>query len=378
MLSVHKGLKEAGQAMGLPFHKILFHIIGPVAFRRMIPPLGNQCIISLKDSSLFIVIGVAELTRQGQEIMASNFRAVEIWSAIAIVYLILTSTMALILQTLFEAGDQVWMEDPGYPPTRALLEQARLKPVPVPVDQDGIMVGAGIERAGRARGAVVTPAHQSPLSMSLSLPRRQALLDWAERCGAWIVEDDYDGEYRYVGRPLPALKSLDTQGRVLYAGTFSKVLFPGLRLAYLVVPEAQAGRFAQSARLQAGAAPGLTQAILSAFMAEGHFGRHIQRMRKLYAERRAATVAGLNDALEQRLRIEPQPGGMHLVARLEDGQSDVGLAGRMEEQGMYAGVLSRWHAAPQGQSALLLSFTNIATQAQARELGLRILQLMQS
>ncbi|MEN5065341.1 PLP-dependent aminotransferase family protein [Achromobacter aegrifaciens] len=288
------------------------------------------------------------------------------------------STMALILQTLFEAGDQVWMEDPGYPPTRALLEQARLKPVPVPVDQDGIMVGAGIERAGRARGAVVTPAHQSPLSMSLSLPRRQALLDWAERCGAWIVEDDYDGEYRYVGRPLPALKSLDTQGRVLYAGTFSKVLFPGLRLAYLVVPEAQAGRFAQSARLQAGAAPGLTQAILSAFMAEGHFGRHIQRMRKLYAERRAATVAGLNDALGRRLRIEPQPGGMHLVARLEDGQSDVGLAGRMEEQGMYAGVLSRWHAAPQGQSALLLSFTNIATQAQARELGLRILQLMQS
>lgn len=97
LLSVHKGLKEAGQAMGLPFHKILFHIIGPVAFRRMIPPLGNQCIISLKDSSLFIVIGVAELTRQGQEIMASNFRAVEIWSAVAIVYLILTGLMALSL-----------------------------------------------------------------------------------------------------------------------------------------------------------------------------------------------------------------------------------------------------------------------------------------
>ncbi len=97
LLSVHKGLKEAGQAMGLPFHKILFHIIGPVAFRRMIPPLGNQCIISLKDSSLFIVIGVAELTRQGQEIMASNFRAVEIWSAVAIVYLILTGLMALTL-----------------------------------------------------------------------------------------------------------------------------------------------------------------------------------------------------------------------------------------------------------------------------------------
>ncbi|MDQ6215671.1 MocR-like pyridoxine biosynthesis transcription factor PdxR [Achromobacter insolitus] len=287
-------------------------------------------------------------------------------------------TMRLILQTLFEPGDQVWMEDPGYPPTRALLEQARLAPVPVPVDQDGIQVSAGTTRAGRARGAIVTPAHQSPLSMSLSLPRRQALLDWAERQGAWIVEDDYDGEYRYVGRPLPALKSLDTQGRVLYAGTFSKVLFPGLRLAYLVVPQAQAARFAQSARLQAGAAPGLTQAILAAFMAEGHFGRHIQRMRRLYAERRAATAAGLNAALGQRLRIEPQPGGMHLVARLQDGQSDVALAHRMEEQGMYAGALSRWYAVPQQQPALLLSFTNIATQAQAHELGLRILKLMQS
>jgi len=98
LLSVHKGLKEAGQAMGLPFHKILLHIIGPVAFRRMIPPLGNQCIISLKDSSLFIVIGVAELTRQGQEIMASNFRAVEIWSAVAIIYLILTGALALALR----------------------------------------------------------------------------------------------------------------------------------------------------------------------------------------------------------------------------------------------------------------------------------------
>ena len=284
-------------------------------------------------------------------------------------------TMRLVLQAMFEPGDEVWMEDPGYPPTRMLLEQARLRPVPVPVDQDGLLVGAGMERAPGARGAVVTPAHQSPLCMSLSLPRRQALLDWAERCGAWIVEDDYDGEYRYVSRPLPALKSLDAQGRVLYAGTFSKVLFPGLRLAYLVVPEAQAARFEQLCWLSGGA-PALTQAILAAFMAEGHFGRHIQRMRKLYAERRDAAAAGLADGLGSRLRIEPQPGGMHLVARMEPGQGDRRLAARMLEQGLYAEALSRWSAASDGPQALLLGFTNIASQAQARELGLRIRALM--
>ncbi|MGY6273127.1 MocR-like pyridoxine biosynthesis transcription factor PdxR [Achromobacter denitrificans] len=284
-------------------------------------------------------------------------------------------TLRLILQALFEPGDEVWMEDPGYPPTRLLLEQARLRPVPVPVDHDGLVVGAGIERAPRARGAVVTPAHQSPLCMSLSLPRRQALLDWAERNGAWIVEDDYDGEYRYVSRPLPALKSLDGQGRVLYAGTFSKVLFPGLRLAYLVVPEGQAARYEQLCWLSGGA-PALTQAILAAFMAEGHFGRHIQRMRRLYGERRIAAAAGLAAALGTRLRIEPQPGGMHLVARLEGRQADRRLAARMLEQGLYAEALSRWFAAPDGPSGLLLGFTNIASETQARELGLRIRTLM--
>lgn len=284
-------------------------------------------------------------------------------------------TLRLVLQALFEPGDEVWMEDPGYPPTRLLLEQARLRPAPVPVDQDGLMVDAGIERAPGARGAVVTPAHQSPLCMSLSLPRRQALLDWAQRSGAWIVEDDYDGEYRYVGRPLPALKSLDGQGRVLYAGTFSKVLFPGLRLAYLVVPETLSARFEQLCWL-GGGAPGLTQAILAAFMAEGHFGRHIQRMRRLYAQRREAAAAGLAEALGTRLRIEPQPGGMHMVARLRAGQGDRRLAQRMVEQGLFAEAVSRWYAGPGGQPGLLLSFTNIASAAQARELGLRIRALM--
>lgn len=285
-------------------------------------------------------------------------------------------TMQLIIQALLVPGDRVWVEDPGYPPTRALLAQVRLDAVPVPVDADGLMVAEGVARAGQARAAVVTPAHQSPLSMSLSLPRRQALLDWAERSQAWIVEDDYDGEYRYVSRPLPALKSLDTQGRVLYAGSFSKVLFPGMRLAYLVVPEAQVPRFDQISRLLSGGAPAYTQALLTAFISEGHFGRHIQRMRRLYSERREATAAGLSAALGSRLRINSQPGGMHLVARMDGKLRDQPLAARMLEQGLYAHPLSRWSSLPDPQSGLLLGFTNIASQEQAYEFGLRIRALM--
>ncbi|WP_043518514.1 PLP-dependent aminotransferase family protein [Achromobacter arsenitoxydans] len=286
------------------------------------------------------------------------------------------NTMQLILQALFKPGDSVWVEDPGYPPTRALLRQAGMQPVPVRVDADGLVVEAGIAAEPRARAAVVTPAHQSPLCLSLSLPRRQALLEWAAHSNAWIVEDDYDGEYRYVSRPLPALKSLDRQGRVLYAGTFSKVLFPGLRLAYLVVPEAQAPRFERLCTLLAGGAPVLIQGILASFINEGHFGRHIQRMRRLYSERRDGAAAGLSAVLGSRLRIDPQPGGMHLVAHMEGHHTDRPLAARMLESGLYANALSHWSAAPDAQSALLMSFTNIASADQAEQLARRILALM--
>jgi GntR family transcriptional regulator/MocR family aminotransferase len=286
------------------------------------------------------------------------------------------NTLQLIMQALFKPGDSVWVEDPGYPPTRALLAQAGMQAVPVRVDGEGLVVEAGIAQEPRARAAVVTPAHQSPLCLSLSLPRRQALLDWAERSSAWIVEDDYDGEYRYVGRPLPALKSLDRQGRVLYSGTFSKVLFPGMRLAYLVVPEEQAPRFERLCMLLAGGAPALTQAVLASFINEGHFARHIQRMRRLYSERREATAAALSSVLGTRLRIDPQPGGMHLVARLDGHQTDRELAARMLRQGLYAHALSHWSAAPDARAGLLMSFTNIVSAEQAEQLARRILQLM--
>jgi GntR family transcriptional regulator/MocR family aminotransferase len=212
--------------------------------------------------------------------------------------------------------------------------------------------------------------------MSLSLPRRLALLDWAARNKAWIIEDDYDGEYRYVSRPLPALKSLDRDGRVLYAGTFSKVLFPGMRLAYLVVPEAQVERFEEVTESLSTGSPGLTQTIVTSFIAEGHFARHIQRMRRLYAERRAATAAGLESVLGKNVRIDLQPGGMHLILRLRGNRSDRRLAASMREQGLYAEALTDWTRRNDGASALLLNFTNIASRRTAENFGRRILGLM--
>ncbi|NEH56936.1 aminotransferase class I/II-fold pyridoxal phosphate-dependent enzyme [Rhizobium leguminosarum] len=285
-------------------------------------------------------------------------------------------TIALIVHTLLKAGDQVWLENPGYPPTRELFRHMQIESIPVPVDRDGLVVSDGIRQAPRASAAVVTPAHQSPLCVSLSLPRRQALLDWAAGNEAWIIEDDYDGEYRYVSRPLPALKSLDREGRVLYAGTFSKVLFPSLRLAYLVVPEAEVARFEEITEAMAAGSPELTQAIVTAFITEGHFARHIQRMRRLYAERREMTAAGLESVLAGHMRIDSQPGGMHLILRLLGEHSDRELVARMRREGLYAEALTDWMIEGEAAPALLLNFTNIDSQRTAETLARRILKLL--
>jgi GntR family transcriptional regulator/MocR family aminotransferase len=285
-------------------------------------------------------------------------------------------TVELIGYALLKAGDRVWLEDPGYPPTGEIFNHMRIEGVSVPVDGEGMVVSDAVKLAPKAHAAVVTPAHQSPLCMSLSLPRRLALLDWAARNKAWIIEDDYDGEYRYVSRPLPALKSLDRDGRVLYAGTFSKVLFPGMRLAYLVVPEQKVERFEQVAESLSAGCPGLTQTIVSAFIAEGHFARHIQRMRKLYAERREVTAAGLESVLGKYVRIDSQPGGMHLILRLRGNRSDRRLVASMREQNLYAEALTDWTARNDGASALLLNFTNIDSRRTVENFGRRILKLM--
>ena len=276
--------------------------------------------------------------------------------------------LGLITRVLSRPGDDVWVEDPGYPHARDALIAAGANLVGVPVDAQGMDVSAGVARSPRARLAVVTPSHQAPLGVALDLSRRQALLSWAGKADAWIIEDDYDGEFRYDSLPLPALKSLDEGDRVLYAGTFSKVLFPGLRLGYIVLPESLIETFTRTLQVLYCNDTTFASSVLTAFMTEGHFGRHIKRMRQLYAERRAALATALDEIFAKRFRIKLQAGGMHLLAQLgPHDQRDVDLMQRARSQGLAVAALSPWSVERDCGQGLLLSFTNIPTEQARRE-----------
>src|SRR5207253_2328479 len=232
------------------------------------------------------------------------------------------------------------VEDPGFIAGRVAFEAAQVEAVPVPIDAEGIDVAAGRQRAPDARLAYVTPSHQYPLGVTMTLARRLALLEWATAADAWIVEDDYDSEFRYEGRPLAALQGLDPHGRVVYLGTLSKTLFPSLRLAYLIVPPGLGEAFALArATLDLYAPIGL-QAAAADFMAEGHFARHIRRMRSLYAERQAALVAAARRELGERLEVRPNATGLHLIGWLPPGVSDVAVARRALDAGVLAPPLT--------------------------------------
>ena len=281
------------------------------------------------------------------------------------------ASLNLIAMALMRTGDAVWFEDPGYGLARQALDAAGAALVPVSVDDEGLRVTDGIVRRPDARFAVVTPSHQSPLGVTLSLPRRLALLAWAVEAGAWVIEDDYDSEFRYVGRPLPALKSLDHHGRVIYAGTFSKVLFPGLRLGYLVVPENQIARFTACSQLLHGGLPVLEQSVVADAMAQGHFARHLKRMRGLYAARRKAVTLALHATFGTKVEIDLQAGGMHLLARFPSAGGDVELAEAARRQGLWPTPLSTQTVESAGRQGLLIGFTNIP-ETQAAEASRRL------
>src|SRR5215470_9675246 len=277
----------------------------------------------------------------------------------------------LVAGVLLQLGDKVWLEDPNYPPTGEALKAASATLVPIPVDAEGLRVFDGVARARRASLAVVTPSHQSPLGVALSLPRRLALLSWASAGGAWIIEDDYDSEFRYVGRPLPALKSLDRDERVLYVGSFSKVLYPGLRLGYLVIPESLIDAFTRSIRLRYLGHATLEQRVVGDFMAAGDFARHVKRMRALYGARRRTLADNLSRVFGDRITVEPRPGGMHLIARPGRGLNDVELAKLAQACGFAVDSLSRRVMTHECGQGLLLGFTNVA-ESDAREVCERL------
>lgn len=284
--------------------------------------------------------------------------------------------LELARRVLLREGDVGWYEDPGYVLARRFLAQSGLRLAPVPVDDEGLDVARGQQRAPDARFAVVTPTHQSPMGMAMSLPRRLELLEWADAARAWIIEDDYDSEFRYHGRPLPALKSLDRHGRVLYTGTFSKVLLPGLRLAYLVVPEAQVGRMREMVDHLPGPGSILPQATVAEFMEQGHFARHLRRMRTLYAERRGYLVDALAREMPGAVTVQPQAGGIHVLARLEAGRDDRALAAAARARGMGVQALGDWRMGKSRQGGLIMGFANFATQEAATDAVRRLRVMM--
>jgi GntR family transcriptional regulator/MocR family aminotransferase len=275
--------------------------------------------------------------------------------------LIITSgsqhALEIVFRTLLKPGDMAWMEDPGFLGARASLIAAGARVIPVPVDTDGLNIASGLERCPAPQLIYVTPSHQYPLGMTLSLSRRLALVKLAASSGAWIIEDDYDSEFRYIGRPLAALQGLDNDQRVIYAGTLSKVLFPWVRIGYIISPPDLFDALLSARRLGGHQSPTLDQAVLADFISEGHFARHIRRMRVLYAERQQALLNAARSELDGLLDIRPGDAGMHLLGWLPEQVDDQAVFEAAVSAGIEVTPLSAYCIERRKPGALRLGYT---------------------
>jgi GntR family transcriptional regulator/MocR family aminotransferase len=274
----------------------------------------------------------------------------------------------LVSRLVMDPGESAWLEDPGYFGARCILEASGAAVVPVRVDSCGMDVALGIARAPRARLAYVTPARQVPLGSTLSLQRRIQLLDWADKASAWIFEDDYDSEFLYEGRLLPALQGLDSRDVVVHAGTFSKSLFTGLRIAYVVLPMSLVEAFQRALASLYRFMPLLPQAVLTDFIADGDLGRHLRRMRGVYAERRAALLEGLAVELDGELEIVGGHSGFEVLGLLQSGMDDRLINKGAKEAGIELMALSRYAIEPRERGGLLLGFASVSVSSSRRAL----------
>jgi len=272
---------------------------------------------------------------------------------------------------LLRPGERVWLEEPGYPGAAIVFRAVGAKLCPVPVDSEGLDLQQGQGRWKRARLVYATPAHQYPLGVTMSLRRRLALLEWARRSGTIIFEDDYDSEYRYSGRPIPALHGLDRAGAVIFAGSFNEVLFPALRLGYLVVPPHMVEVFASAQSVSMRHAPLIDQAVLCDFITEGHFARHIRRMRELYAERLSVFLECGRQKLSGLLEIPDVEAGLQTVGWLARGIKAERAAAAAAEHDVEVVPLSRYASRRLAREGLVLGFAAV----DARELRRGVEQL---
>lgn len=267
--------------------------------------------------------------------------------------------LTLCAQVLLDAGDRVWMEEPGYPGAHQALTAVGARLLPVPVDEEGFSIGAG----SAARVAYVTPSHQFPLGVTLSAPRRMSLLNWAVRSGTWIIEDDNDSEYRFGVPPIASLQGLDSDSRVIYVGTFSKLMFPAMRLGYLVLPKDLVSPFCEIRAAGDAFSSTLYQLAMNDFIREGHLARHIRRMRTLYGERRATLVEAIRRHLGERLEVVGDEAGLQLTALLPAGVSDLDVTQRAARRGISVRPLSACYLNPPARGGVILGYGNVGTEA---------------
>ena len=262
----------------------------------------------------------------------------------------------LIFRLLLDEGDQAWIEDPGYPGAMQAMKAAGVEPIFVPVDDEGLRVSKGIELAPKAQLAYVTPSNQFPLGYTMSASRRLQLLKWASSAGSWIVEDEYDAEYRYAGRPVASLHSLDRTGRVLYIGTFTKMLFNALRLGFLVVPEHLIEPVELARSFIDPHPPSLDQAILAEFISDGHFGHHVRKMRAVYLERSQLLIELGKKHLGGILEIQTPESGMKTIGWLAQNRGDLVAAKRAEDVGLEVIPISTFAQKCDVRPGLMLGF----------------------
>ncbi|MFC5742935.1 PLP-dependent aminotransferase family protein [Dyella tabacisoli] len=290
----------------------------------------------------------------------AQLRGVRCTAEQVIVFNSVQQALYLLALLLTNPGDAVWMEDPGYPGARAALELAGAAIAPIPVDREGLQIEVGLRHAPDARLAYVTPSHQFPTGVALSMERRIALLDWAEKHDAWILEDDFDGEFGYVGQPATPLHSLDRHDRVLYLGTLSKSMFVSLRLAFAVVPEAMVEQLANiRTQLDAFSAP-LTQLAMSRFMDEGHFSTHVRHMRGVYAEKCAFLRESLAPLADCGWTWEKNTVGVQLMLHHSDAEEVHRTA---KASGLALHMLNAYRYKPANDDGLLLRFGGLSVTA---------------
>ena len=265
------------------------------------------------------------------------------------------------MRVLLDPGSHVWVEEPGYSLVRTALIAAGCHVNPVRVDSEGMDVAAGMKLHSKARAAIVTPSHQFPLGSTMSASRRLQLLNWAQSSGAWIIEDDYDSEYRYENRPISSLQGMDVHARVIYIGTFSKVLFPSLRIGYIVIPPDLMDRFVAVRVTMDIFPPYLYQEVLTDFMRMGHFGRHIRRTRQLYSERRTVLLKSLKSEFGDALEIHGADAGMHLTVTLPAGVTDREVVERAAKRGLWLWPLSPAYYGKNRRQGLILGFGSTPT-----------------